>query len=127
MDKKELNNGYSYIDTDSALKEASELFLKALESTQKTGCGYPSVMKSERFPIKPITYLTVLDIMRFIEDSQNVAIFNSNSYNLNCAIYKGEAQNIPHKFIDLKVSKFYSDISYASTFSGSFIGIRICN
>lgn len=127
MDKKELNKGYRYVDTDSVLQEDSELFLKALESIQKTGCAYPSVMKSEMYPIKPVTHLTVLDIMRFIDDTQNVAIFDSKTYNLDCAIYKGEAQNIPHKFIDLRVSYFYSDCSYIDTFSGSFIGIRICN
>ena len=71
--------------------------------------------------------LTVLDVMRTIEDSTHVCICTKDTYCTSDAIYIGIAQEIPTDLYDKKVSKFKPDYLYSSTYYGSILDIIICN
>lgn len=123
-----------------------DIFFDLIGSIKNTGNTYPSdIMKSALFPKqdlnaiygsmyagtdsavpKMVKELTVLDIMRFTDDAQIVAIYDKDTFNLNDAVYIGEMQKIPNKLIDLKVSCFCSDyVPKYHDIRGSFIVIRI--
>lgn len=121
-------------------------FFDLLGNINNTGCAYPSVMKSASFPkqdlnavfgtvyadtdsapTKVVKELTVLDVMRMIEDNTRVCISTKDSYYTSDAIYIGIAQEIPTDLYDKKVSKFTPDYLYSSTYHGLILDIIICN
>ena len=56
--------------------------------------------------------MRVVDIARYTEDSQLVLLDNYKTYNdPQDSLYFGEMVNLPLKFYDNHVSKFYADYS----------------
>ena len=71
--------------------------------------------------------LTVLDVMRMIEDNTHVCIDTKDSFHTTDCLYIGIAQNIPLHLYDMHVAKFKPDYLYSSTYHGSILDIIICN
>ena len=124
---------------DITLEELQDfkLLIECLISQKKTGCAYPTVLKTGHFKANNKFYeymdtdsvkecqenhLTVRTLRTFMEDNQTIFITAKDTYFTDEGIYFGYISQAPEHLMSKRISKFYSD--YVPT-HGSFIGIRI--